>query len=184
MPNVCHLYIYIQSKAFVHRKSEPMWIHLCTPLILPDSFLHGFFSGKKQMKRLGLVGFFYFLFYFIGLWAQQHLNVARGVLLIPETVVYPWREWLEGEYFFQGVLLHRAERSRVWGVLLLLFSLIFLICLLSAFLKIHLKFPPPLLAEEKETRLSSVSWHPKKYKSRRKRYIFFFASRLRFSDLH
>lgn len=62
-----------------------------------------------------------------------------------------------------------TEQS-VWGFILL-FSLIFLICPLSAFLYIHLQFPPPPLAEEQETRLSSVSWHPKKYKSMRKQHI-------------
>lgn len=55
--------------------------------------------------------------------------------------------------------------------LLLLFSLILLICPLSAFLYIYFQFPLPLLAEEQET--SSVSWHPKKYKSTRKQRILF-----------
>lgn len=59
------------------------------------------------------------------------------------------------------------------GFLLLLFSLILLICPLSAFLYIYFQFPLPPLAEEQETRLSSVSWHPKKYKSTKIRCILF-----------
>lgn len=58
-------------------------------------------------------------------------------------------------------------------LLLLLFSLILLICPLSAFLYIYFQFPLPPLAKEQETRLSSVSWHPKKYKSTKKWCILF-----------
>lgn len=113
--------------------------------------------------------------------------------MLKESDINPWdgcislekKTWAGGggTYCFQDVLLYRAEWSSGWLVgfclfgsfflLLILFSLILLICPLSAFLCIYFQFPLPPLAEEQETRLSSVSWHPKKYKSTKKWCILF-----------
>lgn len=97
------------------------------------------------------------------------VECCEKIILIPETIVYPWRERLgmgvEGHIVSKMYCFtEQSEAVGGWlvfvclvGFLLLLFSLILLICPLSAFLYIYFQFPRPPLAEEQETRLSSVS---------------------------
>lgn len=91
-------------------------------------------------------------------WGRRDILFSRCTALQSRV-----KQWVVGWFLF------------VWFffLLLILFSLILLICPLSAFLCIYFQFPLPPLAEEQETRLSSVSWHPKKYKSTKKWCILF-----------
>lgn len=110
--------------------------------------------------------------------------------MLQEKNINPWdgcislerKTWDGGGriYCFQDVLLYTAEWSSGWLVGFCLFGGFFFIIFLGPFdlpfflpFSTSTSFPLPPLAEEQETRLSSVSWHPKKYKSTKKQCILF-----------
>lgn len=168
-----YLFIYKVKPLFIENQDRHEYT--CTPLILPDSFLHVFFSGKKQMKRLFfwliLVGFLFFTLFNKTVSAAALECCKRNAINSRDLYIPGEEDWRES-IFSKMYCFTEQREAEFEGVCYYYFPWSFRSALFLPFSKSTSSFPHlSWLRSRKQD--WAVSWHPKEYKSTRKRCILF-----------